>query len=185
MKRLIHREIKNLLGLWMLGSACWWKPDMAISWEALPEPDKYRGRGLQPTIGLSAGGGGASLMEKLEKGLKELRGFAAPWGKQQCQPVRPPEFGGGNGPPTKECTRRDPWLLTHMWQRMALLDICERRGFWSWECLLLQCRWMPGQEDRRGGWVGEGKHPNRGKRKGAWDRGFPMGIHRNGKTLEM
>jgi hypothetical protein len=29
-------------------------------------------------------------MEELEKGLKELRGFAAPWREQQCQPVRPP-----------------------------------------------------------------------------------------------
>ena len=29
-----------------------------------------------------------SLMEELEKGLKELRGFAAPWREQQCQPAR-------------------------------------------------------------------------------------------------
>jgi hypothetical protein len=28
-------------------------------------------------------------MEELEKGLKELRGFAAPWGEQQCQQARP------------------------------------------------------------------------------------------------
>jgi hypothetical protein len=28
-------------------------------------------------------------MEELEKGLKELRGFAAPWREQQCQQVRP------------------------------------------------------------------------------------------------
>jgi hypothetical protein len=27
-------------------------------------------------------------MEELEKGLKELRGFVAPWGKQQCQQGR-------------------------------------------------------------------------------------------------
>jgi hypothetical protein len=26
----------------MPGSACWWKPEMAVSWEALPDPDKYR-----------------------------------------------------------------------------------------------------------------------------------------------
>jgi hypothetical protein len=38
----------------------------------LPEPDKYRGRFLQPTIGLNTG----SPMENLEKGLKELEGFA-------------------------------------------------------------------------------------------------------------
>ena len=29
-------------------------------------------------------------MEELEKGLKELRGFSAPWMEQQCQPSRPP-----------------------------------------------------------------------------------------------
>jgi hypothetical protein len=29
-------------------------------------------------------------MEELEKGLKELRGFAAPRRKQQCQLARPP-----------------------------------------------------------------------------------------------
>jgi hypothetical protein len=26
-----------------------------------------------------------SLMEDLEKGMKKLRGFAAPWNEQQCQ----------------------------------------------------------------------------------------------------
>jgi hypothetical protein len=29
-------------------------------------------------------------MEDLEKRLKELRGFAAQWGEQQCQLARPP-----------------------------------------------------------------------------------------------
>ena len=33
-------------------------------------------------------------MEKLEKGLKELRGFAAPWREQQCQQARPPGAPG-------------------------------------------------------------------------------------------
>jgi hypothetical protein len=41
--------------LWMPGSTYWWKPDMTVSWEALPEPDKYRGRSSQPTIGLISG----------------------------------------------------------------------------------------------------------------------------------
>jgi hypothetical protein len=59
--------------LCLSGSACWQEPDIAVSWDALPEPDKYRGGYLQPTIGLSTG----SLMEELEKGLKKLRGFAA------------------------------------------------------------------------------------------------------------
>jgi hypothetical protein len=38
----------------------------------MPDPDKYRDRCLQPTIGLSM----ESLMEELEKRLKELKGFA-------------------------------------------------------------------------------------------------------------
>jgi hypothetical protein len=45
---------------------------MAVSWETLPEPYKYRGRCSQPTIGWSTG----SPIEELEKGLKELKGFA-------------------------------------------------------------------------------------------------------------
>ena len=44
---------------------------MAVSSDALTKPDKYTGRFLQPTFA-------GSLMEELEKGLKELRGFAAP-----------------------------------------------------------------------------------------------------------
>ena len=47
---------------------------MAVSCEALPEPYKYRDRCSQPTIGLIMG----SPMEELEKGLKELKGFATP-----------------------------------------------------------------------------------------------------------
>jgi hypothetical protein len=50
------------------------KDHMAVSWEALPEPDKDWGRCSQPTIALSVG----SQMEELEKGLKEMKGFATP-----------------------------------------------------------------------------------------------------------
>jgi hypothetical protein len=38
----------------------------------MPEPDIYRGRCSQPTIGLITG----SPVEELKKGLKELKGFA-------------------------------------------------------------------------------------------------------------
>jgi hypothetical protein len=47
---------------------------MAVSCEALPVSDKYRGRSSEPTTGLSVG----FSMKEMEKGLKELRGFAAP-----------------------------------------------------------------------------------------------------------
>jgi hypothetical protein len=30
--------------LWLPRSACWQEPDIAVFWEALPEPDIYRGR---------------------------------------------------------------------------------------------------------------------------------------------
>ena len=35
-----------------------------------------------------------SPVEKLKKGLKELRGFAAPWREQQYQQARPPGAPG-------------------------------------------------------------------------------------------
>jgi hypothetical protein len=40
-------------------------------------------------------------MEKLEKGLKKPREFAAPWRKQCVNRPEPPELQG-NGPPTNE-----------------------------------------------------------------------------------
>jgi hypothetical protein len=54
-------------------SPCWQEPDIAVSWEALPVPDKYSGGYLQPTIELSTG----TPMEQLEKEPKELDEFAA------------------------------------------------------------------------------------------------------------
>jgi hypothetical protein len=71
--------------LWMPSSACWKKPDMAIFWEALPEPYKCRDGCSQPTIGLSAW----SPIEELEKGPKALKGIATPQEEQQYQPTRP------------------------------------------------------------------------------------------------
>jgi hypothetical protein len=65
-------------------STCLEKPDIDVSSEALPVPDKYRGRCSQPTIELCTG----SPMEALEKGLKELKGFATPYEEQQYQPTR-------------------------------------------------------------------------------------------------
>jgi hypothetical protein len=69
-----HTQLPNPDSIVDAKSACWKEPDMAVSWEALPEPYKYRGRCLQPTIGLSSG----YPVEELEKGLKELKGFATP-----------------------------------------------------------------------------------------------------------
>jgi hypothetical protein len=60
--------------LWMPTKACWQEPNIAVSWEALPVPDKYRSGSSQQFIGQSAG----SPMKELEKVPKELKGFAAP-----------------------------------------------------------------------------------------------------------
>ena len=96
--------------------------------ERLSEPDKYRGGCSQPTIGLSAG----SRMEELEKGLKELRGFAAPWGEQQCQQARPPGVLGDRttnqrvhmvGLMAPAAYVAEVSLVSHQWEERPL--VCE------------------------------------------------------------
>ena len=75
-QRLSHLEIRPTCHhqtwtlLLMPRSACWQEMDIAVSWEALPEPDQYRLGFLQPTIRLSTG----TPMEELEKRPKELKG---------------------------------------------------------------------------------------------------------------
>jgi hypothetical protein len=79
-QRLLHLRIHPIYChqtqtlLWMPTSACWQEPYIANSWEALPEPDKYRVGCSQPTIGPSTG----SPIEELEKWLKELKKLATP-----------------------------------------------------------------------------------------------------------
>jgi hypothetical protein len=46
---------------------------MPVNLEVLPEPDKYRGGCSPISIGLSM----RSPVEDLEKGLKDLKGFAS------------------------------------------------------------------------------------------------------------
>ena len=60
---------------------------------------------MQLIIGLSMG----SLMEELEKGLKNLKGFATHKKNNINQPDHPPELPGTK-PPTKEYTWSHPWL---------------------------------------------------------------------------
>jgi hypothetical protein len=47
---------------------------MAVSWETLQAPYKYRGECSQATIELSLG----FPIEELEKAMKQLKGFATP-----------------------------------------------------------------------------------------------------------
>jgi hypothetical protein len=60
--------------LWMPIRAWCPEPDIAVSWEALPVPNKYRSGCLQPSFGRST----RSLMKELEKQPMELKGFEAP-----------------------------------------------------------------------------------------------------------
>jgi hypothetical protein len=64
-----------------------------------------------------------------------------------------------------------------MYQRMALLDINERRGLWSCEGSMPQCRGMSGQGSRSG-YVSE-------QGEGGWNRGFSEGKPGKGITFEM
>jgi hypothetical protein len=82
-QRLSHLRMSYTVNKCRHYCGCQEESDIAVSWEALPESDKYRGGCSQPTIGLSKG----FLME--EK-LKELRGFTALWREQQWQQARAP-----------------------------------------------------------------------------------------------
>ena len=91
-------------------------------------------------------------MEELEKGLKELRGFAAPWGEQQCQFARPPGAPGDwttnervhmEGPMALAAYVAEDGLDGHTWEEQPL----GLRGS------MPQCRGMPGWKG--GEWVGE------------------------------
>ena len=74
-------------------------------------------------------------MEELEKGLKELRGFAAPWREQQCQQARLPLPGPSPGAPRDWTTNQriqmegpmvlatyvvEDGLVGHQWEERPL-----------------------------------------------------------------
>ena len=74
---LVNHPINNhqTQTLWQMPTrACWQEPDIAVSWEALPVPGKYRSGCSQSSSGQSTG----SPMKELKKGHKELKGFVAP-----------------------------------------------------------------------------------------------------------
>ena len=79
-QRLLHLVIHSICRhqtqslLLMERSAYWQEPGITVPWEALPEPDQYRCRYPQPTIGLSM----VTSIEELGEGLKELKGIATP-----------------------------------------------------------------------------------------------------------
>ena len=74
-QRLFHLGIHPIYNhqtqslLWTSTSACWQETDIAVFWESLPVPDKYRSGGSQPSIGQSTG----SPVKELEKGPRSWR----------------------------------------------------------------------------------------------------------------
>jgi hypothetical protein len=65
----------------------------------------------------------------LEKGLEELRGFAAPWREQQCQPARPLAVSGDcttnqsvnmERPMALDIYFPDEGLVGHQWEERSL-----------------------------------------------------------------
>ena len=168
----IYRHQTQIL-LWMPRGACWQDPDIAVFWEALPEHDKYRGRCLQSTIGLSTG----SSTEELEKGLKELDLFAIL--RKDNNQSEAPELSG-NKPPYKAYTWRGSWLLC----------ICSR-GWTFWasmrgEALGPMNTGCPSLEESQGrkagvcGCGGKHCHRNRGRGNGT---GISHGETRKGNNL--
>ena len=153
----------------MPGSACSKEPDIAVSWEALAEPDKYRGGCSQPTIGLSMG----SPVKELEKGMKEVKGWRGlqPHRKNNMnQPDTPPptsqgrihqprDTHGGNHGFSCICSRG--WPCQSSIGREAL---CPVKAWW-----MPQCRGVQGWRGRNG-W--EGQHPHRSRGWGDGIGGF-------------
>jgi hypothetical protein len=86
-------------------------------------------------------------MKDLEKGLKKLSGFSAPWGEQQCQPARPP------GAPWDWTTSQRVYMeeLRALATYVAEDDLVGHQ-LKEWPLVLwefdAQCRGMPGQEGR-------------------------------------
>jgi hypothetical protein len=84
--------------LWLSRSACWREPDMAVSWEALPESDKCRDGCSQPTFGLSLGSQRRSWRrdERAEVVCSPMVGATVSSGQPLPSPKLP-----GTGQPTK------------------------------------------------------------------------------------
>jgi hypothetical protein len=111
----IHPIYSHQIGtiLWMLEMLA----DKSLIWLS---PDKYRGRCSQPNIGLSAG----SPMEKLEKGLKELR-------EGGCSPV---EGASVKRSAPRSCRGLDHQLKITHGRTYGSIHICGR-GWSSWTSL--------------------------------------------------
>jgi hypothetical protein len=118
-----------------------------------------------------------STMEELEKGFKELRGFAAPWREQQCQQARPPWSSQGLDHQPKKTHR-----ATH-----GTGHICGRRWlYWTSvgeEGLEPEGVWCPSVGECQGRRMGVGRRVEE-QGEGVWDRGFWREDLERGKHLK-
>jgi hypothetical protein len=132
---------------------------------------------LTANIGLSVG----SLVEKLEKGLKEVRGFADLWKEQQCQPIRPP--GTPRDWTTNQRVHKEgPRLWLCMWQRITLLASVGREALGPEGVHCHSVGECQGWKMGAGGWVGE--NPHRGRGRGDRIGDFRRGDLERGKHLK-
>jgi hypothetical protein len=130
-------------------SASWQEHDRAVFWEDPPVPDKYRGRSLQPPIGLSTG--------SPVKELQGAEGVSSPirettiWTNQYPQSSQglnhqPKSTHGETHGSSFICSRRWPSLASMVEEALGLVKaLCSSVG----EC--------QGQEAGVGGWVSRGR----------------------------
>jgi hypothetical protein len=125
-----------------------------------PHGNKYRDGCSQPTIGLKWGGGGDPV-EELEKELKELRGFATPWGRAIVLTIQTTRSSRGldHQPQSthgathgRTCGRG--WPCWHQWEELPLSLRVEFPSVGKFQ----------GGKTGMGEWVGE--HPPRGRGRG-------------------
>ena len=86
-------------------SACWQEPNIAVSWEALPEPDKYRmmlATNLWSEHRVPNGG-----VRGRTKGAEEV---CNPIGRTKLSTNQTPPELPGTKPLTKDYTWRNPWV---------------------------------------------------------------------------
>jgi hypothetical protein len=148
--------------MWMPRSACWQEPGIAVTWEALPETDKFRGRCSKPNIGLSMGPPMVSRVEELEKWLKKLKAFATPQEEQYYKSNRLPQIYQGLNPQPQSThggTHGSSYICSRRWPCCASMG-GESLGPWK--------AWYPSVGNSRvggrSGWVGE--HPHRSRTGG-------------------
>jgi hypothetical protein len=90
--------------LWMPTNACWQEPYIAVSWEALPEPDKYS----QPLDWAWD-----PHWRSQRRDWRNWRGLSPHRKNNNIIQLDPPELPGTK-PPTKEYTWSNTFLQLHM-----------------------------------------------------------------------